>query len=273
MILDCFTYFDEEIILDLRFNILNPFVNKFIITEGSFDHRGKKRELNFNINKYKEFKDKIIYIPVEDFPDKTDPWSMLRHQRNKVLEIIKSYDDDTNLLKRLILCYSLPNYENIAVYLSNNVLSLNDLQQCFHSLLNGEHTNKDYLFSISRADFVFNSVVESLDTNQAITNYSDIISQAMNGELISYGDFKIAMKELLPEKNLIMDASCEFMPFELQNIIIEHNKNNYLTKINFYYNRIKEHDDCIMLFDLPTTISNYSMQIKSIEGFELYYRI
>ena len=36
---------------------------------------------------------------------------------------IKSYDDDTNLLKRLILCYSLPNYENIAVYLSNNVLS------------------------------------------------------------------------------------------------------------------------------------------------------
>ena len=186
---------------------------------------------------------------------------------------IKNYDDDTNLLKRLILCYSLPNYENIAVYLSNNVLSLNDLQQCFHSLLNGEHTNKDYLFSISRADFVFNSVVETLDTNQNITNYSDIISQAMNGELISYGDFKIAMKELLPEKNLIMDASCEFMPFELQNIIIEHNKNNYLTKINFYYNRIKEHDDCIMLFDLPTTISNYSMQIKSIEGFELYYRI
>jgi beta-1,4-mannosyl-glycoprotein beta-1,4-N-acetylglucosaminyltransferase len=95
MILDCFTYFDEEIILDLRFNILNSKVDKFIITEGSLYHRGKKRKLNFDINKYAKFKQKIIYIPVEDFPDKTDPWSMLRHQRNKALEIIKNYDDDT----------------------------------------------------------------------------------------------------------------------------------------------------------------------------------
>ena len=117
MILDCFTYFDEEIILDLRFNILNPFVNKFIITEGSFDHRGKKRELNFNINKYKEFKDKIIYIPVEDFPDKTDPWSMLRHQRNKVLEIIKSYDDETFVM--ISDADEIPRIENVKEFINS----------------------------------------------------------------------------------------------------------------------------------------------------------
>ena len=117
MILDCFTYFDEEIILDLRFNILNPFVNKFIITEGSFDHRGKKRELNFNINKYKEFKDKIIYIPVEDFPDKTDPWSMLRHQRNKVLEIIKSYDDETFVM--ISDADEIPRKENVKEFINS----------------------------------------------------------------------------------------------------------------------------------------------------------
>lgn len=186
---------------------------------------------------------------------------------------IKNYENDIYFLKKLILCYSLPNYENIAVYTSNNIISLNELQQLYHSLMNGEHTKKDYLFSISRADFVFNNEIQNISDSVNLDEYSEILSQAMNGEMISYESFKIAMKELLPDKNLIMDDSCEFMPFELQNIILEHNKKSYLTKINVYYNKIKEHDECVMLFDLPTNISKYSMQIKSIEGFELYMNL
>ena len=77
-ILDCVTYFDEEVILKLRLNILYDHVTKFIITEGEYDHRGNKRNLNFDITKFKEFKDKIIYIPVNDFPDLKDPWKMLQ---------------------------------------------------------------------------------------------------------------------------------------------------------------------------------------------------
>ena len=68
-ILDCITYFDEETLLEIRLNILNKYVTKFIITEGEYDHRGNKRELNFDINKYTEFKDKIIYLPVNNFPN------------------------------------------------------------------------------------------------------------------------------------------------------------------------------------------------------------
>ena len=68
-ILDCVTYFDEDTILDLRFNILYEHVTKFIITEGEYDHRGNKRKLNFDINKYSKFADKIIYLPVSDFKD------------------------------------------------------------------------------------------------------------------------------------------------------------------------------------------------------------
>lgn len=185
---------------------------------------------------------------------------------------IKNKSENNNFIKKLILCYSMPNYENIAVYTSNNVISLNDLQQLFHSLMNGTHTKKDYLFSISRADFVFNESDSAPSVTES-DNYSDIITRAMNNEMISYDEFKIAMKELLPEKNLIMDESCVYMPFELQNIILEHNKNNFLTKLNVYYNKIKEHDECIMLFDLPTNINKYSMQIKSIEGFELYMNL
>ncbi|MGL3827409.1 glycosyl transferase family 17 [Candidatus Pelagibacter communis] len=97
-ILDCVTYFDEDIVLDLRLNILNKHVTKFIITEGAFDHRGNKRELNFDINKFSEFKDKIIYLPVTKFPNLENPWSMLEYQRNYSLNEIKKYDDDTIII-------------------------------------------------------------------------------------------------------------------------------------------------------------------------------
>ena len=97
-ILDCVTYFDEEVILKLRLNILYDHVTKFIITEGEYDHRGNKRKLNFDITKFKEFKDKIIYIPVNDFPDLKDPWKMLQYQRDFCMKEINKYDEDTYVL-------------------------------------------------------------------------------------------------------------------------------------------------------------------------------
>ena len=49
-IFDCFMYFDEEIVLDLRLNTLDEFVDYFVIVESSFNHKGEKRELKFNLN-------------------------------------------------------------------------------------------------------------------------------------------------------------------------------------------------------------------------------
>ena len=64
-IFDCFMYFDEDLVLDLRLNILNNFVNKFIIIEAEEDHQGNKRELKFDIKKFSKFSDKINYIPLK----------------------------------------------------------------------------------------------------------------------------------------------------------------------------------------------------------------
>ena len=94
-IIDCVTYFDEQTLLEMRLNILNDYVTKFIITEGGYDHRGNKRSLNFDINMYPKFKDKIIYQPVYDFPDLENPWSMLEYQRNYSMKEIANFDDDT----------------------------------------------------------------------------------------------------------------------------------------------------------------------------------
>ena len=65
---DCFMYFDEDLLLDLRLNSLSKFVKKFIITEATYTHNGSKKELKFDISKFQKFKDKIIYIVVDKQP-------------------------------------------------------------------------------------------------------------------------------------------------------------------------------------------------------------
>ena len=67
-IFDCFMYFDEEIVLDLRLNALNEFVDYFVIVESNFTHKGDKRKLKFNHDKFTKFKDKIIYLIYDEEP-------------------------------------------------------------------------------------------------------------------------------------------------------------------------------------------------------------
>ena len=62
-------YFDEDLLLDLRLNSLDKFVKKFVITEATYTHNGTKKKLNFDINKFKKFKDKITYIVVDQQPN------------------------------------------------------------------------------------------------------------------------------------------------------------------------------------------------------------
>ena len=66
--IDCFMYFDEDMILDIRLNILDKYVSNFIICEANFNHNGTNRKLKFDINKFSKFKEKIIYMPLEEQP-------------------------------------------------------------------------------------------------------------------------------------------------------------------------------------------------------------
>ena len=67
-IFDCFMYYNEDTILDVRLNYLNDFVDFFIIIESTFNHRGQRKELNFNIEKFNKFKEKIRYFILDDQP-------------------------------------------------------------------------------------------------------------------------------------------------------------------------------------------------------------
>ena len=61
-------FFDEEMLLDLRLNIMDKYVDKFVITEATYMHSGKPKKLIFDITKFSKFKDKIIYIIVDEPP-------------------------------------------------------------------------------------------------------------------------------------------------------------------------------------------------------------
>ena len=61
-IFDCFQFFNEEHIADLRFNILDEYVDTFVIVESTINHQGENKKLNFDIKKFSKFKNKIHYI-------------------------------------------------------------------------------------------------------------------------------------------------------------------------------------------------------------------
>ena len=67
-IYDCFMYFDEEVVLDVRLNTLNEFVDYFVIVESRFTHKGDARELRFNHKRFEKFKNKIIYLIYDKEP-------------------------------------------------------------------------------------------------------------------------------------------------------------------------------------------------------------
>jgi len=89
-------FFDEEMLLDLRLNIMDKYVDKFVITEAAYMHSGKPKKLLFDINKFTRFKEKIIYIPIDNQPP-----NLLTTQENDNSEI-KDSKRVSNAYKREI---------------------------------------------------------------------------------------------------------------------------------------------------------------------------
>ena len=95
-IFDCTTFYNEKLMMDIRFNILNEYVKKFVVIESEFSHSGKRKKLNFDINDYPKFKDKIEYIVIdkepEDLIQKEDSSNIPNYKRlNSIKRIEQSY--------------------------------------------------------------------------------------------------------------------------------------------------------------------------------------
>ena len=95
-IYDCTTYYSEDMMLDLRFNVLNEYVHKFVVIESTYSHSGNKKKLNFDIRNYSKFKDKIIYKVIDYEP------SDIYNITSKTPHYLKRL----NSLKRIELSYN-----------------------------------------------------------------------------------------------------------------------------------------------------------------------
>ena len=116
-IFDCFSYLDEDLLLELRLNILDEYVDYFVIVEGNKTWQNNLKKLRFDINKFDKFKKKIIYIPITDMPGGDNPWVRENFQRNCISRgLVNADEDDLIIISDLD---EIPNMEQIKKFNPN----------------------------------------------------------------------------------------------------------------------------------------------------------
>ena len=163
-IFDCFMYSGEDMLLKLRINELDRFVDKFVISEASYHHDGSKKKLKFNIKDYSEFKNKINYIEVKEEPkdvqellssddqvisDNKKILNSLKrenYQRNQLIKGIEESDNDDLIIVSDL--DEIPNLKNIEKdKIENKILIFK--QKIFYYKLNLLY--KDFVWFGSKA--------------------------------------------------------------------------------------------------------------------------
>ena len=156
-IYDCTIFFDEKMMYEVRLNILNQYVDKFVVAESLYTHSGKRKKQNFNIDDYPDYKDKITYILLDNEPD--DLYEIDENNKNKIgllrMNSLKRIEKQYNSLRDglvdasdedLILlsdCDEIPNLKNINYnFLRNQIVLFK--QKIFYYKFNLQHSSIEW---------------------------------------------------------------------------------------------------------------------------------
>jgi beta-1,4-mannosyl-glycoprotein beta-1,4-N-acetylglucosaminyltransferase len=92
MIYDCFSFYNELDLLEIRFRELDAVVDRFVVAEATVTHAGRPKPLYFaeSAARFAAWRDKIIHIVVDDMPVGPDPWTRERHQRDAIARGLSS---------------------------------------------------------------------------------------------------------------------------------------------------------------------------------------
>ena len=97
-IFDCITFFDENLLVNARLEILKNVVDYFVICESKYDYRGFKKKINFRLIN-KKLKHKVRHLVLTDkFPDPKNLWKSEEFQREKIFEGIKDARADDYIM-------------------------------------------------------------------------------------------------------------------------------------------------------------------------------
>ena len=134
-IFDCFMYFDEDLILDIRLNTLDKFVDYFVIVESTSTHSGEKNELKFDIKKYKDFKDKIIYLIYENIPKEIVNLDTIINEKhkeyNKIMNAVYRENSHRNYISE-----GLKNASNEDIIMISDIDEIPNLEEKTFSNIN-----------------------------------------------------------------------------------------------------------------------------------------
>lgn len=100
MIYDCFTFYNELEVLDIRLHELDRVVDKFVLLESTVTHTNNPKPLYYQLNKsrYKKFHKKIIHIILDDCPDVSNPWVLERYQYTELIRGLKNCKPNDTIL-------------------------------------------------------------------------------------------------------------------------------------------------------------------------------
>ncbi len=198
-IFDCFMYFDEELVLDLRLNILNEYVDYFVIVESKYTHKGEYRNLRFDKQKFKKFEKKIIYLIYDEHP--------------KEIENIFNNDNDDEKSRKYIL----------------NALRRENSQRNF--ILNGlKAAEKNDYILISDVDEIPNLVNTQLNNikEKIIFFKQDMFYYKFNLKLpnLKWTGTKACKKKYLKSPQWLRNIKDKKYPFYRLDIYFSNNKYN-----------------------------------------------
>ena len=99
-IYDCFTFFNEFDLLELRLRELADHVDYFVVVEGNRTFQNQEKPFYYDSAsyRYKQWSDKIIRVKLMDMPADTDPWGRERHQRDAILQALPSNTDPNDIV-------------------------------------------------------------------------------------------------------------------------------------------------------------------------------
>ena len=128
-------FFDEEMLLDLRLNIMDKYVEKFVITEATYMHSGKPKKLVFNINNFKKFKDKIIYNVIDEHPNNIDTINESDNADTKGSKLINNSVKRENYQREMAI-KSIDKASNDDIILINDIDEIPNLNKINFSNIN-----------------------------------------------------------------------------------------------------------------------------------------
>ena len=156
-IFDCFMYFDEDLILDVRLNYLNKFVDQFVIVESAYSHNGEKRKPQFDIKKFKKFENKITYLLIDhqekDFFSIKETDTLNEKAGKKVMNALRRENYQRNFLINGLIKATDEDWIIISDLDEIPNLEMNNLKECENKIVFFKQIMIYYKLNLYLAEF------------------------------------------------------------------------------------------------------------------------